>query len=81
MKQGKWIQDEERSGKFVSTGAFNNQIFNTLGKIVSRTCTARLEFHPEYPRRTTSAYVMTLCDKLNSLTIIMHPTKADHIQL
>lgn len=46
----------------------NTKVHNTLGKIVSRTCRARLEFQPEYPRRTISA-----ChDKLNSLLIHHH---------
>uniref|UniRef100_A0A2P2ILU5 Uncharacterized protein MANES_08G092200 n=1 Tax=Rhizophora mucronata TaxID=61149 RepID=A0A2P2ILU5_RHIMU len=28
----------------------------SMGKTLSRTCRARLEFQPEYPRNTTSAF-------------------------
>ena len=46
-------------------------MLNTLGNILSRACRARLEFQPQYPLNITSAYVKSICDKLNSFSILM----------
>ena len=33
-----------------------NQTYITFGKIWSKTCSARLEFQPQYPRKNMSAF-------------------------
>jgi len=46
-------------------------MLNTLGNILSRACRARLVFQPQYPLKITSAYVKSICEKLNSFFILM----------
>lgn len=36
---------------------YHLNLLDTLGKTSSRTSKARLEFHPEYPLNTMSAYI------------------------
>jgi len=52
------VEDEDRRG---NVNQNMRKIIGTFGKISARTCTARLEFQPEYPRRITSAYVISRC--------------------
>ena len=47
-------------------------ILNTLGKILSKTCRACLEFQPAYPRKTISAYIKSMLG-LPKKNLFNHP--------